>query len=63
MGATQLRKHCFRNSPSISHSANVKAKAISEQEEEYFVRLFQRLPWAHLVAFIRLDDPLTRALL
>jgi predicted nuclease of restriction endonuclease-like (RecB) superfamily len=39
---------------------STKAKALSEQEEAYFVRLFQRLPWAHFVEFIRLNDPLKR---
>jgi predicted nuclease of restriction endonuclease-like (RecB) superfamily len=31
------------------------------QDEAYFTRLFQKLPWTHFIELIRIDDPLKRA--
>lgn len=31
------------------------------QDEDYFARLFQKLPWTHFIELIRIDDPLKRA--
>jgi predicted nuclease of restriction endonuclease-like (RecB) superfamily len=31
------------------------------QDDAYFTRLFQSLPWTHFIEFTRLDDPLKRA--
>jgi predicted nuclease of restriction endonuclease-like (RecB) superfamily len=31
------------------------------QDDSYFVRLFQELPWTHFIELIRMDDPLKRA--
>jgi hypothetical protein len=36
-------------------------KALDWQDEAYFARLFQALPWTHFIELLRIDDPLKRA--
>jgi predicted nuclease of restriction endonuclease-like (RecB) superfamily len=36
-------------------------RSLDWQDEDYFTRLFQKLPWTHFIEFIRIDDPLKRA--
>jgi len=40
---------------------SVSLAPLDWQDDLYFVRLFQELPWTHFIALIRMDDPLKRA--
>lgn len=45
----------------LSAPSSVALKPLDWQDEDYFTRLFQKLPWTHFIELIRMDDPLKRA--
>ncbi|MGH9847132.1 MAG: PDDEXK nuclease domain-containing protein [Blastocatellia bacterium] len=45
----------------LPYQSNVPFTPLDWQDDAYFVRLFQTLPWAHFIEFSRMDDPLKRA--
>lgn len=45
----------------LPYQSNVPFTPLDWQDDAYFIRLFQALPWAHFIEFSRIDDPLKRA--
>jgi predicted nuclease of restriction endonuclease-like (RecB) superfamily len=45
----------------LPSAPSVRMTPLDWQDDAYFVRLFQSLPWTHFIEIVRLDDPLKRA--
>lgn len=44
-----------------AYPSSVTFTPLQWQDDAYFARLFQELPWTHFIELIRIEDPLTRA--